>query len=200
MKNLNQPFALILLLGAMASPALAQRPRSVGNDTKTSTATTTTANTTTTTTTAPAPSTVKAKYEGGVFGHNKKQEGTLTLDDANNRLVFRDKKNVEVLSIPYESVTSAFADTQSRQPKAATVVSAVPLIYALPAHFIKTKVQYLTLQFSDQDTHVAGVTSFRLDNRETVASVLNALAQKAGLTQRGEVFVRRKSQDPADKN
>jgi hypothetical protein len=47
---------------------------------------------TSTTQTKPAPKSVKAKYEGGVFGYTKTMEGTLTFDDQNNRLVFKDKK------------------------------------------------------------------------------------------------------------
>jgi len=149
---------------------------------------------------SPAPQNVKAKYEGGVFGYNKTMEGTLSFDDNNRRLLFRNQQQKEVFFIPYDAVTSAFADTKKRQPKAATVASAVPLLYALPAHFIKTKVRYLTVQYSDQDTKMAGITSFRLDNKETVASVLKAVSEKAGLTARGEVFVRKKDTDATKAN
>ena len=82
-------------------------------------------------------------------------EGVLSFDDTNQRLLFR-KDNKDLFFIPYNAVTSAFADTQKRQPKAATILGSVPLIYALPAHFIKKKVRYLTLQYSDPDTRVAG--------------------------------------------
>lgn len=137
-----------------------------------------------------APQTMKAKYEGGIFGASKTMEGTLTFDDANQRLLFR-KDKIE-LFVPYSAVNSTFADTQKRQPKAATIASAVPLIYALPAHFIKTKVRYLTLQFDDPDTHVSGVTSFRLASKELVESAAYTLANKAGLEPRGEIYVRKK--------
>ncbi|MFL6253968.1 MAG: hypothetical protein ACJ74T_03025, partial [Pyrinomonadaceae bacterium] len=44
---------------------------------------------------APAPpappKVVPAKYMGGFAGYRKKQEGMLTFDDRNQRLVFRDK-------------------------------------------------------------------------------------------------------------
>lgn len=96
--------------------------------------------------------------------------------------------------IPYEAVTSAFADTQSKRPRAATIASSIPTIFTLPARFIKTKVRYLTLQFSDPNTHVSGVTSFRLKDKETLTSVLNTLAQKASLMPRGEVFVKSRNQ------
>lgn len=176
---------VMLLTGALWSTIMAQRPRTIDvGPTDASKA-------------APpaAPQTFKAKYEGGVFGYNKAIEGTLTFDDANRRLLFRNKQQKEVLFIPYDAVTSAFADNQKRRPAAATVASSVPIIYALPAHFIKTKVRYLTLQYSDPDTRVAGVTSFRLDNRDLLASVLRTLAEKAGMTTRGEVYIKKRPED-----
>ena len=141
---------------------------------------------------APAPTTVKAKYEGGVFGYNKTMEGTLTFDDANRRLIFKDKKPPKEIHIPYDALTSAFADTQKRRPAAATVVSHIPVIFALPAHFIKTKVRYLTLQYEDPDSRVSGITSFKLENKEVLASVLTTLADKAGMSQRGDIYVKKK--------
>src|SRR6267142_4001331 len=140
----------------------------------------------------PAPQTVKAKYEGGVFGYNKKMDGTLSFDDTNQRLVFRNEKQKEILFVPYSALTGAYGDTHSVQPAAATVAGSLPSIYAYPARFIKTKVRYLTLQYRDPDSNVAGVTSFRLENKDILDSVLNTLAGKAGLSRRGEVFVRKK--------
>ena len=176
----------VLLLGLMLTGAIAQRPRTIEPDPAA-----------TNKVSAPpaAPTTVKAKYEGGVFGYTKTMEGTLTFDDANNRLLFKDKQPPKEISIPYAAITSAFADTQKRQPAAATVAGQVPSIYSLPARFIKKKVQYLTLQFSDPDSKVSGITSFKLENREMLESVLYTLAQKADMTQRGEVYVK-KREDP----
>ena len=142
-----------------------------------------------------APKTVKAKYEGGVFGYTKTMEGTLTFDDENGRLLFKDKKPPKEISIPYNAITSAFADTQKRQPAAATVASQVPTIFTLPARFIKTKVRYLTLQYSDPDSKANGITSFKLENKELLESVLYTLAQKADMTPRGDVYVK-KREDP----
>jgi hypothetical protein len=143
----------------------------------------------------PELSSVKAKYEGGVLGYNQKLNGTLVYDDANKRLLFRDKNQREVFSIPYASVTAAFADTQARTPKAATVAGSIPVPYGLsfPARFIKKKYRYLTLQFNDPDTRVSGTTSFKVENKETLAAALNTLANKAGLSARGEAYVRRSS-------
>ena len=183
-------FGLLVLTLAISGAAFAQRPRvepaSTPRDASKATP-------------APAPQTMKAKYEGGIFGYPKTMEGTLNFDDTNKRLLFRDKKNKEMFFIPYSAVTSAFSDTQKRQPAAATVVSHIPVIYSLPARFIKTKVRYLTVQYSDQDTNVSGITSFRLDNKELVESAVYTLANKAGLTARGEVYVRQSASADAKK-
>src|SRR5262245_1396257 len=173
---------LILLVLIAPSAIVGQRPRSMEAEK-------------TTTKPAPAPSTVKAKYEGGVFGYTKTMEGTLTLDDANRRLYFKHKSSEKELHIPYDAIVSAFADTKKVQPAAATIASNVPSIYALPAHFIKHKVRYLTLQFSDPDTKMNGATSFKLDNQEILNSVLVALAEKTGMVQRGDIYVKKKESD-----
>lgn len=146
----------------------------------------------------PAPQTMKAKYEGGVFGYNRTIEGSLSFDDTNNRLLFRDKKQKELFFIPYNAVISAFADTQKRRPAAATVAQNIPYI-GWPLGLIKTKVRYLTLQYNDPDTNVAGITSFRLENKDLVDSVVFALANKSGLTPRGEIYVRKKDSAEAKK-
>jgi hypothetical protein len=170
----------LLLLGAFVSGAFAQRPRTAESEPQKTPAA------------KPAPKTVKAKYEGGVFGYRKTMDGTLTFDDDNNRLIFKDKKPPKEISIPYDSITSAFVDSHKKQPAAATVASNVPTIYSLPARFIKTKVRYLTLQYDDPDSHVSGITSFKIDDRDTLESVLQTLAQKANMTLRGDVYVKKR--------
>jgi hypothetical protein len=176
-------FIAVLLLSLLTSiAAFAQRPRTI--DTSATTDSSTVA-------VAPAPQTVKAKYEGGVFGHNKTMTGTLSFDDNNRRLLFRNKQQKEVLFIPYDAVTSAFADTQKRRPAAATVASHIPFYIGIPFGFIKTKVRYLTLQYTDPDSRANGITSFRLENKEILASVLKTLAEKADMTTRGEVYVKK---------
>jgi hypothetical protein len=175
----------LLLFGLMLTSAVAQRPRTMEPEPDKAAAKP-----------APAPTTVKAKYEGGVFGYTKTMEGTLTFDDENSRLVFKDKKPPKEIHSPYESIMKAFADTQKRQPKAASVASAVPTIFTMPAKFIKTKVRYLTLQYNDPDSNVHGVTSFKLENKEVLASVLATLADKVGMTQRGDIYVKKRAEDP----
>jgi hypothetical protein len=176
----------VLLVLVLTSTVPAQRPRAVTNDGTPPPAATTP-------TPAPAPATVKAKYEGGVFGYPNKKNGKLSLDEPNKRLVFGDDKKKEIFSIPYGSITGAYGDTHAVQPAAASVASHVPYV-GLPAAFIKTKVRYLTVQYNDPDSNASGATSFRLENKELLDSVLNTLATNAGLTRRGEIFVRKKDQ------
>lgn len=175
---------LMILMLVATSAVVAQRPRSMNQTPETKPKP------------APAPSSVKAKYEGGVFGYNKTMEGMLTFDDANRRLLFKDRKTPKEIHIPYDAIASAFADTQKRRPAAATVVSHIPVIFTLPARFIKTKVRYLTVQYNDQDTRINGITSFRLQNKEMLASVLATLAEKTGMTQRGDIYVKKQDSDP----
>jgi hypothetical protein len=135
------------------------------------------------------PKSTKAKYEGGIFGYNKKQTGTLNFDDEGSRLVFRDKNQKEYISIPYKTIAAAYADTQSRRPTATSVLGGMS-IYTLPALLIKKKYRYLTMQFSDPDTRVSGTTSFKMGNKELLANILAAVAYKAELSPRGEAYVR----------
>ncbi len=182
-------FILLLLIAAMPVGVYAQRPRTItpeADSEKTARSVPTP---------APAPQTFKAKYEGGVTGYTRKQDGTLTFDDTNSRLLFRNKLQKEVLFIPYDAISAAEPDTQSRRPTAATVAGSIPAPYGLniPAWFIKKKYRYLTLHFEDPDNHVSGIGSFKLENKEILASVLNTLGDKAGLTARGEGYVRKKA-------
>jgi hypothetical protein len=175
---------LMLLMFVTASAVMAQRPRSMDQTPENKPKP------------APAPASVKAKYEGGVFGYHKTMEGILSFDDVNRRLLFKDRKTPKEIHIPYDAIVSAFADTQKRRPAAATVVSHIPVLFTLPARFIKTKVRYLTVQYNDQDTRIDGITSFRLQNKEVLASVLAALADKTGMTQRGDIYVKKTNTDP----
>jgi hypothetical protein len=179
----------ILFLTALAGVSTAaQRPRAVDTATNATRATP-----------APPPPTMNAKYEGGIFGYNKTMEGTLSFDDTNSRLLFS-KDGKEVFFIPYNAVNSAFADTKKKRPAAATVASNAPYYLGLPFGWIKTKVRYLTVQFNDPDTHVSGITSFRLENQGILDSALYALARKSGLEPRGNVYVRTRESEEAKKS
>jgi hypothetical protein len=168
-----------LFVVTLSGSAVAQKPRTVADDPNQPA-----------TPPAPAPPIVKAKYEGGVFGYTKKKEGTLTIDADNSQLIFKDDKGKRWFHIPFGAITGAYGDTHSVQPAAATVASHIP--YGSLAGLIKTKVRYLTIQYDDPDSAAAGVTSFRLENQQILDSVLYSVATKAGLTRRGEVYIRKK--------
>ena len=151
---------------------------------------------------APAapPKVIPAKYMGGFAGYRKKQEGMLNFDDRNQRLVFRDKNEKEVISISYDAVMVAFADSETRRLMGngtQSVVLGAGGILALPSLLFKKKFEYLTIQFEDPETYLKGVTQFKLKNKEIIDSVAYALAQRAGLVQQGQVYTRRRTIEPA---
>jgi hypothetical protein len=146
------------------------------------------------------PKVVPAKYMGGFASYRKKQEGMLTFDDRNQRLVFRDKNEKEVISISYDAVMVAFGDYESRRllgQGASSVLLAGTGILGAPALLFKKKFEYLTIQFEDPETYLRGTTQFKLKNKEIVDSVAYALAQKAGLLQQGAIYTRRRVMQPA---
>jgi hypothetical protein len=148
---------------------------------------------------APAPpappKVVPAKYMGGFAGYRKKQEGMLTFDDRNQRLVFRDKNEKEVISISYDAVMVAFADHETRRLMGSGTQSAVlgtMGVLGLPGLLFKKKFEYLTIQFEDPETYLKGVTQFKLKNKDIVESMAYALAQRASLVQQGQIYTRRR--------
>ena len=96
------------------------------------------------------------------------------------------------LDIPYEAITSAFADTQKRQPAAATVASHIPSSTRCPRRFIKTKVRYLTLQYSDPDSKVTRNDELQAREQGDTRVVSGDTCRKAGMTQRGDIYVKKR--------
>ncbi|MBD0325753.1 MAG: hypothetical protein ICV68_04945, partial [Pyrinomonadaceae bacterium] len=88
MKKLYYLTGLVLLLMLISGSALAQRPR-VADETPEPQPQD--ASVKPQPTPQPAPKFATAKYMGGYFGLKQKQEGSLSFDDRNQRLVFRDK-------------------------------------------------------------------------------------------------------------
>ena len=145
------------------------------------------------------PKVVPAKYMGGFASYRKKQEGMLTFDDRNQRLVFRDKNEKEVISISYDAVMVAFADHETRRLMGngtQQVVLGTAGILGLPGLLFKKKFEYLTIQFEDPETYLRGTTQFKLKNKEIIDSVAYALAQRAGLIQQGAIYTRRRVMQP----
>jgi hypothetical protein len=138
----------------------------------------------------PAPPTFEAKYEGGLFGYSSKISGTLTFDDANQRLVFRDKDKKEMFAFAYEMINVVSPQSQSSTSTTGRVIQNVPLPGAGLAGLIKEKRRYLVLQFNDADADLRGSVTFKVDKKELLDSALATIAAKAGLTQRGDAYFR----------
>jgi hypothetical protein len=140
---------------------------------------------------APAPATFEAKYEGGLFGFSKKEEGTLKFDDENQRMVFLGKDGKERFGIPYKSLIVISPQSRSVTSNTGHIVGAVPVIGAgILGGFIKEKRRYMVIQFNDPDADASGTTSFKVDNKELLDSVIQTLGEKAKLTQRGDAYYR----------
>ena len=142
---------------------------------------------------APAPASFPAKYEGGMFGFSKKEKGTLKFDDDNQRLIFLGKDQKEKFSIPYDAVLVIYPQSKSVTSTAGQIVKNVPLPGAMLGGLIKEKRSYMILHFEDPDIEAArGVVNFKLATKELLDSVIQSLAGKADLAQRGDAFYRPK--------
>ncbi len=145
----------------------------------------------------PAPPSFAAKYEGGMFGFSKKEEGILKFDDGNARLVFFDKAQRELFSIPYKAMLIVSPQSQSVQSTTGKVVDYIP--YAgLLGGFIKEKRRYLIINFDDPDVEAKGLVNFKIEDKELLDSVVAALGAKAELKPRGDAFYRPKEKEKAD--
>ena len=131
-----------------------------------------------------------AKYEGGMFGFEKKQEGTIRFDDVNERLVFFGKDQKEQFAIPYDAMSLVYTGTKSVRSGTGTAVSVIPLPGAGLAGLIREKRRYLTIHFSDPNVEASGVANFKLENDATREKVVHTLGKKANLTQRGDAYFR----------
>lgn len=142
----------------------------------------------------PLPATIVAKYEGGVFGYSDKISGTLKFDDANERIVFYGEDGKEKFGMPYASVLAAYPAEKSVTTTAGNVVKHIPLPGAGLAGLIKEKRRYLVLQYDDPDVDAKGTTSFKLENKDVLDSVIAAVGTKAKLRQRGDAYIRPREQ------
>lgn len=176
---------IVLIIAALvlASSAVFSQPRPVDTSTKQPSAAAV----------AAAPSSFEAKYEGGMFGFNQKEVGTLKFDDDNERLVFFGKDQKEKFHIPYKSVLVIYPQSKSVTSTTGNVVRHIPLPGAGLAGLIKEKRRYLIMHFDDPDVDAAkGALSFKLEDKELLDSVIHTLAEKANLTQRGDAYYRPK--------
>jgi hypothetical protein len=143
------------------------------------------------TTQKTAISSVAAKYEGGMFGYSRKEEGTLKLDEENERLVFFGKDGKEKFAIPFEAIVVIYPSERKVQSGTGRAIGAVPVLGAgLGGSLLKKKKHYLAIQFNDQDVNAQGTTNFLVDTGELLDSIIHSIGTKAELTQRGDAFYR----------
>lgn len=143
-----------------------------------------------------APASFAAKYEGGMFGYSEKEVGMLKFDDENQRLVFFGKDQKEKFHIPYKAVLVIYPQSKSVTSTTGHVVRNIPLPGSMLGGLIKEKRRYLVLHFNDPDVEAArGLVNFKLDNKMLLDSVIQSLAGKANLTQRGEAYYRPKKNE-----
>jgi hypothetical protein len=135
--------------------------------------------------------TFKVKYEGGMFGFTRKEEGILKFDDANFRLVFFSNDNKERFAIPYKSIIVIYPNTRSVQSTGGKVVQHVPLPGAgIAGMFMKDKKRYMVVNFDDPDISARGAINFKLESREQLERVIQTLGDKAEMQQRGDSYFR----------
>ncbi len=137
-----------------------------------------------------APVSFKARYEGGMLGFSNREKGTLKFDDENKRLVFFGKDGKEKFSLAYDVLNTISPQSRSVTSTTGQVVRHLPLPGSMLGGFIREKRRYIVLQYTDNEAAVAGMTSFRLDNRELLDSVIQTLGEKAEMSRRGDAYYR----------
>lgn len=133
----------------------------------------------------------KAKYEGGMFGFNRKEEGVIRFDDANLRVVFFDKNNKELFGIPYKSIQLVYPNSKSVQSTTGKVIQNVPFYgVGIAGAFMRDKKKYMIISFDDTDLNAKGTTSFKVETRQLLQEIIQTVGSKAELKQRGDSFYR----------
>lgn len=145
-----------------------------------------------------AQTSFKVIYEGGMFGFNRKEEGTLKFDDGNFRAVFFDKNNKEHFAIPYKAISLIYPNATSSQSTTGKVVQRVPIPGAgIAGMFMKEKKKFMVVNFDDEEVNAKGVINFKLESQETVDKAIQALGERAEMQPRGDSYYRpQKMQDP----
>jgi hypothetical protein len=139
-----------------------------------------------------APTIYEARYEGGLFGTTKKENGALSFDDANERVVFL-REGKEMFSIPYDALLMLYPDSKDSVPQSGKVISALPLPGAGLANLMNKSTKYANMTFQDPDIQVNGTASFRFKEKEKLLMFINTLGVKAKMKQRGDAFYKPRS-------
>lgn len=92
--------------------------------------------------------------------------------------------------MPYGSMLIIYPQSKSVTTTAGSVVKMLPLPGAMLGGLIKEKRRYLIVHFDDPDVDAKGVINFKLDTKEVLDAVIEALADKADMVQRGDAYYR----------
>ncbi len=139
------------------------------------------------------PDTFKVKYQGGLFGFSKKQNGFLKCDDINERLIFLGKDKKEKFSIPYKAILVIYPSRKKVRAGSGRVIGAAPVMGAgILGSLMKKKVRYLIVQFRDPDIEAEGRANFRVASGELLSSAINSIGRRAEMKQRGDAYMRGK--------
>ena len=141
-------------------------------------------------------STFPVKYQGGLFGFNEKESGTLKLDDLNERVVFLGKDQKENFGIPYKALLIVYPNSSVSTATTGKVMSSIPLPGAGLFGLMKEKKRFLVIQFDDPDVDVKGIVNFKVENKELLQTIIQTIGVKANLKQRGDTVYRPRTVKP----
>lgn len=135
----------------------------------------------------------EAKYKGGLYGFSKSQHGTVTFDDINERLIFRDEEDKELFSLPYASIKVVFPSQQKVRSGTGRAVGALPVPGAgIAGMFMKKKKNYLVIRFEDKEVDAEGNINFLVDTAEILRNSIYTIGEKAEMKPRGDAYIRKK--------
>lgn len=139
-------------------------------------------------------SSMEARYEGGMFGFNKKEKGMLKLDELNERLVFYGEDKKEKFAIPFASILVIYPNTNKVQSGTGRTIGSLPLPGAgIGGSFLKKKKNFMIVQFRDQDVDMQGSASFLIDTNPLLLSMVQTLGEKSKMIKRGDAYYRPKN-------
>ena len=137
--------------------------------------------------------TIAVKYQGGLFGYNKKEHGTIRFDDINERLSFYGEDGKERFSIPYSALLVVYPSQKKVQSGTGRAVGAIPVPGAsIGGLFMKKKKNYLVLNFDDQDIEAKGAINFLVDTPDLLSDSIYTIGEKAEMKRRGDSYFRSK--------
>jgi len=136
---------------------------------------------------------IAVKYQGGLFGYNKKEHGTIRFDDINERLSFYGKDGKERFSIPYSAIEVVYPSQKKVQSGSGRAVGAIPVPGAgIGGMFMKKKKNYLVLNYDDTDIEAKGAINFLVDTADLLSNSIFTIGEKAEMSRRGDSYIRRK--------